>query len=85
MKAPQLHHPANHLATAFGFFFFLINLTFEFNWTALKVLAQNFPGQPLTAPNFEEFSMPMNTTSAPEPLHPNQPILDSEIQQIAPE
>ena len=29
--------------------------------------------------------MPMNTTSAPEPLHPNQPILDSEIQQIAPE
>ncbi|KAA1075792.1 hypothetical protein PGTUg99_010552 [Puccinia graminis f. sp. tritici] len=50
-----------------------------------QVLAENFPGQLLTAPTFEEFSMLTKLTSIPEQLNPNQSILDSEIQQITAE
>ena len=39
----------------------------------------------MTAPTFQEFSMSMKSTSVPEHLHPDQQILDSEIQQITPE
>ncbi|KAA1132272.1 hypothetical protein PGTUg99_006333 [Puccinia graminis f. sp. tritici] len=50
-----------------------------------QVLQQNFPGQPLRPATFEEFPMSMKSTSPPRSLNPDQPVLDSEIQQITAE
>ena len=60
-----------------------VHLIVEFpSKSASQVLAQHSPGQPLPAPTFEEFAMSMKSTSVPEWLNSDQPILDSEIQQI---
>ncbi|KAA1063908.1 hypothetical protein PGTUg99_000117 [Puccinia graminis f. sp. tritici] len=50
-----------------------------------QVLQQNFPGQPLRPATFEEFPMSMKSTSPPRSLNPDQPVLDSAIQQITAE